>query len=264
MLLFVHPRYACCNVQVASLRSEPNHRAEQVTQLLFGEKAEVLSSSKNQLWVEVRCAHDGYKGWCLAKQLMNISKKQYDRPADFIVADHRSRLTVQQHEVPLPAGALLHSRLLNISGNKAKFKGKKSPIDPNKKCVPQALVDAATCFLHAPYAWGGRTQFGIDCSGLTQIAYRLCGINLRRDAWQQAEDGKLVDFLQYTQPGDLAFFDNHEGRINHVGIIVDQKTILHATETAGRTVLDKIDTGGIISVEHKRRTHMLRIIKRYI
>lgn len=90
----------------------------------------------------------------------------------------------------------------------------------------------------------------------------MCGMAIPRDASQQAKEGTGVDFLQHAQCGDLAFFDNSEGKIVHVGILLDNHTIIHATETSGRVVIDRIDQEGIISVKLKKRTHHLRFVKR--
>ncbi len=111
---------------------------------------------------------------------------------------------------------------------------------------------AAMKYLYAPYQWGGRSIAGIDCSGLTQMAFRLCNHPIARDASVQATEGELVDFLQHAQCGDLAFFDDKEGKIVHVGILLDSQTIIHATDTAGHVVIDRIDPGGIISISHEK------------
>jgi gamma-D-glutamyl-L-lysine dipeptidyl-peptidase len=115
--------------------------------------------------------------------------------------------------------------------------------------------------LNSPYLWGGKTPFGIDCSGFTQMAYKLAGIKLRRDAWQQAEQGHTINLLEETEPGDLAFFDNDEGNIVHVGIILRDHKIIHA---AGKVRIDSIDHYGINNKELKKYTHKLRLIKRMV
>ena len=119
----------------------------------------------------------------------------------------------------------------------------------------------AKSFLNVPYLWGGRTHFGIDCSGFAQAVYRLQGITLKRDAYLQAEQGQTVDFLQEAKLGDLAFFDNEEGRITHVGMMLNNEQIIHAS---GKVKIYKIDMQGIYSAEQKKHTHKLRIVKRML
>src|SRR5690606_27237310 len=131
--------------------------------------------------------------------------------------------------------------------NEVKYKGKKR-LCADLELTPKHLLEAAMQYINAPYVWGGRSISGIDCSGLTQMAFKMCGKAIRRDASQQAEEGELVDFLQHATKGDLAFFENQEGRITHVGILVDNTHILHATDTSGRVVIDKIDAEGIVSI----------------
>ena len=135
-----------------------------------------------------------------------------------------------------------------------KFLGKKTQGFSEKK----HLINNALIFLNAPYLWGGRTPFGIDCSGFTQIVYRLQGINIPRDAHQQAEVGNTLSFIEESQEGDLAFFDDSEGEITHVGIIMNNNNIIHAS---GKVRIDKLDQQGIFNIEKKIHTHKLRIIK---
>lgn len=150
-----------------------------------------------------------------------------------------------------------------VSDKTGTFKGKKI----NTKKVPlngEQLKAAAMQYLNAPYHWGGRTIMSIDCSGLSQMAFKLCGFRIPRDADQQATEGEVVDFLQHSQLGDLAFFDNEDGKIVHVGIILDHQTIIHASDSNGKVLIDRIDQAGIISIMHKKRTHNLRVVKRLI
>lgn len=252
--------YAFCNASLAPVRAEPSHRAEMVNQLLFGEKAEVLEINEKD-WAKIRCHHDDYIGWCKAGQLTIIPKKEYRKTPRYLADKHHNKLVFEQGDQWIPMGAdLFGLKLMQPEGGK--YKGKRLTVR-NLELTPKHLAEAAMQYINAPYLWGGRSIAGIDCSGLTQMAFKMCGRAILRDAAQQAEDGEQVDFLQHARKGDLAFFDNDEGKIVHVGIILEHNNILHATDTSGRVVIDKIDQGGIISVWLKKRTHKLRMIKRY-
>lgn len=257
--------YACCNVAVMPVRKDPYHTAEQVTQTLFGEKLEVIQTNSRE-WARIRCTWDDYEGWCKLSQIALLHKKDYMKEVKYLSGNHLGRLLLPEEEMLLPLGAELHHvkeggyKAAHLSG---KFKGAKINI---KQTVPSAetLKDAARQYLHSPYQWGGRSALGIDCSGLTQMAYKLCNYPIPRDAAQQAQIGSPVDFLIHAQCGDLAFFEGKEGNINHVGMLLDGETIIHATDTAGRVVIDKIDQSGIISISLKKRTHTLRMVKRVV
>ncbi len=123
------------------------------------------------------------------------------------------------------------------------------------------MAQLALSYKNTPYLWGGRSQWGIDCSGFSQLIYSCFGISLPRDAYQQAEMGEIVDFISEIQVGDLAFFDNADGRITHVGIMLDRDTIIHAS---AKVRIDRMDTEGIFNAELNRYSHKLRIIKRYL
>jgi gamma-D-glutamyl-L-lysine dipeptidyl-peptidase len=143
-------------------------------------------------------------------------------------------------------------------------------VSPREKHVEEEVAAApfeaalikqnALGFLDTPYLWGGKTACGIDCSGFSQQVFKQFGIKLPRDSYQQAEAGEVVGFLMEAQCGDLAFFDNEEGRITHVGIMLGNDEIIHSS---GKVRIDKIDSQGIINSETGARTHKLRIIKRY-
>ncbi len=252
--------YAFCNASMAPLRSEPSHKAEMVSQLLFGEKAEVLEINEKD-WARIRCEWDGYTGWCKVGQLSFINKKEYRKEPRYIADKHNNKLVFEDDDQWIPMGADLFG-IKHLYKKDGKYKGKKLAVK-DLELSPKHIIEAAMQYMNAPYLWGGRSVAGIDCSGLTQMAFKMCGKAILRDAAQQAEEGEQVDFLQHARKGDLAFFDNDEGKIVHVGILLDNTSILHATDTSGRVVIDKIDQGGIISIALKKRTHKLRVVKRY-
>ena len=228
------------------MRREPSDKSEMTNQILFGETMQLLD--KNEKWYMVKLDHDGYEGWADKKQLKIIAE---NTPENISFAD---QLFVQiektgEQSIYIPAGALVGS---GQSQNKEQLSSK-----------PAEILKVAMMFLGAPYLWGGRTFMGMDCSGLTQIVMRICGIDLPRDAYQQAEIGEVVTFIDECLSGDLAFFDNADGKITHVGIIFEdekkERKIIHAS---GQVRIDAIDHQGIYNHEIGEYTHQLRIIKR--
>jgi len=92
------------------------------------------------------------------------------------------------------------------------------------------------------------------------MVYRQLDIHLQRDAWLQAREGESIGFLQEARCGDLAFFDEPDSRISHVGILLNDREIIHAS---GKVRVDDIDHAGILSRDQGKRTHRLRLIRRY-
>lgn len=256
--------YALASVSVVPVRAAPSQRAEQVSQLLFGEKIEVLTQEKGG-WLLVRGEWDNYEGWIKETQVCIIPYKLYRKKSTMLSASTQDFIYLPEGNFLLSPGSDLFQirrREMTFGNRHFIFKGKKMKI-LNAHFSKEQLRHWSNLFLGSPYQWGGRNLMGIDCSGFTQIVFKMMGKRLSRDAWQQAEEGATVDFLQSAHCGDLAFFDNEEGKIVHVGILLDQHTIIHATESSGCVVIDVVDNGGIISRNQKMRTHKLRLIKRY-
>lgn len=255
--------YAVCSVSVMPLRAEPSHRAEQVSQILFGERMEVLAEEKNS-WLHVRCEWDDYEGWVKKGQVSIITYKEYRKPLTSYTAGMTDTAATALGSFVLSPGSSLFQmkkKVLKWGTREFTFKGKKLNIK-DTQAGEQQVAAFSQLFSGAPYLWGGRCLMGLDCSGFTQVVYKLMNVRIPRDASQQAGTGETVGFLQEARCGDLAFFDNEEGRINHVGILLNNHTIMHATETSGCVVVDPIDNGGIISRQLRMRTHNLRLVKR--
>lgn len=244
------------------MRAEPSHRAEMVNQALFGEAFEILDR-KNE-WMLIRLGHDGYSGWMLDRQIQAITQEEYRQLVDQPQTLVSDAVDLIEHDSPsmtrtIVAGSPLpfydeDQHVLRVGTEPFLFQGRTA----QRLRTREELLLNAYLYANAPYLWGGRSAFGIDCSGLTQMAYRLTGISLLRDASQQATQGRTLDFLAEAQAGDLVFFDNDEGNIVHVGIYVRENRILHAS---GSVRMDGLDSTGIYNAELGKHTHKLRLIK---
>lgn len=252
--------FAICNLALIPLRAEPSDRSEIVSQVLFGEHFEI-TETQNQ-WSKIKLHFDGYEGWVDSKQYQIISEKSFNelsKDAIVLNIDLVEYITNAANLLlPVTLGASLsflnHS---DINRDNWVFEGIKTCGEKPKS----NLIDTAFMYLNAPYLWGGKTPFGIDCSGFTQMVYKLNGYKLLRDASQQAAQGTPLSFIEESEPGDLAFFDNEEGNIIHVGIIMENNYIIHAS---GKVRIDRLDHLGIYNAETNRHTHRLRVIKKII
>lgn len=265
LFAFMDQGFGICVLSLVPLRAEASDKSEMTSQLLFGDHFQILERSGP--WLGICTAYDEYRGWVDSKQILEIKKEDYSQ----LQPDTVLGLQITHEAALLPGSEILHllpgsilpfySRdgICRISDRQYKINGSVTIVTPAN--FVSDIEQAAGFYMNAPYLWGGRSPFGIDCSGYCQMVFRQFGIRLKRDAWQQALQGELVGFLQEARPGDLAFFDNEEGRIIHVGIMLNDHQIIHAS---GRVKIDKIDNHGIYSSELKCYTHKLRIIRRYI
>ncbi|OUD36620.1 C40 family peptidase [Flavobacterium sp. FPG59] len=252
--------FGICNLAVIPLRHEASDKSEIVSQVLFGEHFGILE--KHNQWYKIKLQYDNYEGWIDSKQMQLISESSYQNLTDDTIilnADLIEYITGTNNlMLPIPLGASLS--FLNhhdINKDNYEFEGSKTSGKKNKN----NLIKTSFMYLNAPYLWGGKTPFGIDCSGFTQMVYKLNGHHLLRDASQQATQGEALSFIEESEPGDLAFFDNDEGAIIHVGIIMDDNYIIHAS---GKVRIDRIDHLGIFNTETNKHTHKLRVIKKII
>lgn len=250
-------KFGFCFLSVVPLRKSASDTSQMLSQLLFGDVVEVLEKVADN-WVLVKNSYDHYEGYVDPKQLIEIDS------IDFV--KHQSSKLINLENLVLesnlgnyllPAGCSFLEKEFQVGNCHFKISGELFPMD---KSNGKQITDLAQTFLNAPYLWGGKSTFGLDCSGLTQTVFKMNGIQLLRDASQQATQGELLNFLEEAQPGDLAFFDNEEGDIIHVGIILSSNEIIHAS---GRVRIDRLDHQGIYNQELQKYTHNLRLIKNY-
>lgn len=243
--------YGICNLSMVALRREPGHQSEMINQVLYGESFEILEQQKS--WSLVKLLTDLFEGWIDNNQFLAVTADQCGRDQELILSADMMEFVSDQKEqlIPIPIGSTLNT----LPGIKHRFQGRHT----SGKKEKSHLLGSAYLYLNAPYLKGGRSPFGIDADGLTQMVYRLNGYDLPRMAQQQAQHGDSLSFIEEAEAGDLAFFDNEDGEINHVGILMDDNHILHAW---GKVRIDRLDHLGIYNPETRRHTHKLRLIKR--
>ena len=248
-----------CIVPVCPIRKEPRQEAEMTSQLLFGEAVELIASHDE--WVEVMCVYDGYTGYCFRNQLTEISKEMASQNQVLLVSTWSGIIMVNDMPMHVPFGSALPG-LQNGEGMWGDYRIKSSSkliMEGGYHFEEENIKQVAFTFLNAAYLWGGRSVFGIDCSGFIQGLMRFFGKPLPRDASNQSMVGEDLGFLQEARCGDLAFFDDENGKIIHVGLLLNDHEIIHA---AGKVRLDAIDGAGLINRETGLRTHKLRVLKR--
>lgn len=255
-------QYGICNLSIIPLRVEPADRSELISQLLFGEHFKILETQKK--WCKIRLAFDKHEGWIAYNQYEEIDKNTYqliDKGSPTFAGELIDFATDETQNFSLiTLGSnlpLFENNNFSINGTKYRYEGEVY----NQQLEKEFITKIAYKFLNSPYLWGGKTSFGIDSSGFTQLVYKLCGFKLFREASQQAGQGEALSFIEESEPGDLAFFDDQEGEICHVGIILKDHYIIHAY---GKVRIDRIDHSGIFNTDIKKHTHKLRVIKKIV
>lgn len=230
-----------CIVTVAPVRAENSDKAEIVTEILFGESADILEVNKN--WTRIKMHYDNYEGWMDTKQLKTVTDEELAARKVTIVTEDFASVMMND------------GKTLLSMGSEVEF-----PVVASRRShnMRESIALTAKEFLNVPYLWGGKSFFAVDCSGFTQLVYKVHNIKLPRDASQQVDVGESLTFVEESQPGDLAFFENPDGKIIHVGIMLDNQKIIHAS---GKVRIDTLDSTGIFNKEMNKHTHKLRVIK---
>jgi len=257
--------YGICMQALVPVRFQPGDKQEMTNQLLLGDQVFIKGQVKE--WVLVQTVDDEYEGWVDRKQVSMISKEEFNEllnADDYYSLELASRVSSEdgQKKLMFTLGARLPGYNLNrfqVGGNVFSFPGE--TCSNHEKATPEHILLYAEKYLDAPYLWGGRSPFGIDCSGLVQMVFKMGGVLLPRDSSQQVNEGKTVNFIHEAQPGDLAFFGDEEGDITHVGILTGNGSIIHAS---GKVRVDHVDHQGIFNAIDNKYTHHLRVIKRIL
>ncbi len=254
--------YGICRLPVVPLRSKPAHSSEMISQLLYGESYQIVAHSQDLEWLQIVHSFDGYSGWLNSLQHHSISEEYYHQTNNTdlqIVAQRSAQAEIQSEVYQLPMGSIFPLSSPELFTNTGHFSSDALTKPLSQRLEFRELADYARIYLNTPYLWGGRTPWGIDCSGFVQQVFRLAGYALPRDSYQQARHGSRVNTWDLQKPGDLAFFASDGNKINHVGIILEENRIIHAS---GKVRIDSIEPAGI--VVNKMITHKMNRINRVL
>lgn len=254
--------FAICPLSVVPIRMGSTHRSEMGSQLLFGEMAEIMET-KGRQWTKIRCLHDDFIGWVPSGQLRDLSPSEaIDYKEHFAYSlDVFHMLMGPDHGVPIPLGAHFpgfDGMRFSLGLDEYTFSGQ-AVFPEDIKLGAAMVIKIARKFISAPFLWGGRTIFGIDSAALVQLAFNIAGYPLPRTPESQVNRGETVDFVEQANPGDIAFFENNQGKINHSGILLPDGFVIHVHE---KVRIDKIDHYGIFNGNEGKYTHRLRVVKR--
>jgi len=253
-----------CRLSVVPVRKEPTHKSEMVTQLLFGDHYSVLSTTPDSQWIHIKIYFDGYEGWIDHKQHKSISEDYFhdiNNNEYKISTELTSSILYKKKTIQIVMGSVLpiaNTELFDIEEQFA-FNGESKNLW--QKGDFDFIRSIAFKYLNVPYMWGGKTPFGIDCSGFVQMVYKIGGFKLNRDTSEQVRQGLIISDFKKAMPGDLAFFSDEKGKVGHVGIVLEEDRIIHAH---GKVKVDMLNESGIIDSKNKIETHKLEFIKRIL
>jgi cell wall-associated NlpC family hydrolase len=247
--------YAICQLSIVPVRANHSDTSEIVTQLIFGERITVIEEYLQ--WRKIHIEHDGYEGWIDSKQCSIVEESYFSTMKTTVVQDNSITIKSERGPQTIVKGSYLN----NLKKSSFELAGitysLESKLDHNSE---RTIESVAKDYLNAPYLWGGRTPFGIDCSGFTQIVFRFFNVSLKRDASQQIHQGEVISYDRIEQD-DVVFFENAKGNITHVGIYLGDGKIIHAH---GEVRIDVLSLDGITNVDSNELTHNFAGIRRYI
>ncbi len=251
-------KFICENIFVP-LRSAPSHKSEMLSQVLFGEKYVIEDTIGH--WIKIKTLFDDYSGWIDLNHLQQTEDTETQKSR--VISRSLLCFKPDKTKLVLEAGCEVYdpdfnNRTFKIS---QKIYTVGNDFNENSFKTETSIADTAMRFINSPYIWGGRVPSGIDCSGFTQLVYKLHDTMIPRDSWKQAEVGENVNFLEESVPGDLVFFDNERGKISHVGMIIARGLVIHSS---GRVRIDIIDQQGIFRQDTGKYSHHLRLIRRIL
>ena len=238
--------YGIIDLNIVPVRKKNNAKSEMINQLFFGESITIIKTEGK--WSFISSNLDKYQGWIRNLHFKIIKKSEYKILSESNNVFSKSEIIIKNDtsEITIPTGSLLSSiKFLNYSY-----------VDEGEY---KSLLETIKSFINSPYLWGGKTKYGVDCSGLVQSIFKTLNIILPRDSKEQSNFG--VEIKQGYKLGDLAFFGENVNKISHVGILVDNETIVHAY---GKVRIDKINSKGIYNIEEERITHFLQKVNRIL
>tara|TARA_B100000902_G_C27200555_1_gene858821 strand:- start:70 stop:804 length:735 start_codon:yes stop_codon:yes gene_type:complete len=239
-----------CSLSAVPMRKFQSDQSEMTNQILFGETFNVIK--KNKKWSFIKLKHDNYTGWIDNKQYQIVNSHN----TDYIISNRKnSSIIIKSIKQNITIGSLIPQKKSMIQKLHITHQLSFCTMEPIEKW----FIKIAKTYLNTPYLWGGRSIFGIDCSGLTQMVFRLFNKKLPRDSKDQAKKGRKIKNIKKIKLGDLAFFGDK--KITHVGIILTNNKIIHAS---GKVRIDLINEHGILDNNTLQKTHQLICIRRIL